>query len=1065
MKAKTKTSLLGILLLFAVSVGIHTFSFLIINTGKVEADAAQRISEEEQKKRREVRAFINCLDIGIRNRVATTPSLTDAPTFATAWNDSGFVLGTHREVPIGNDLGYSNGIVRCDQLGSVESYLGFKTEELYTKSGSDWILINEKVDEVRNKAEDFVTERMPLTYSEMIRRIRWNLTNMCAVEGDKNPSAGGFEIDGRKFVYDDGGAAQRVPVGHDYDFDGGDDGQVSCGNIVNEALRLHIYSQDAANMLEYEDDCINEHPNEDLTEEALKACVAKKAEQFGPGKDTGSTNGSSDSKTGIDCDAVSWNPLKWFMCPLLHLAESAVRQLDNLITYMLTFPTSDYFDNSNNSLGNAWGSMRNLSLGLLVIAGLVMVISQAVSWGPFDAYTIKKVMPRLVFAVIFISISLPILRIMIEFSNVAGVGIRELIERLFDANFSNGVTFNNGALTIGTVAVGAAGLSLGFLGILSLMGTAILAVLIAFLVLTARQLLILMLVIVAPIAIACYILPNTERVWKMWWDFFWRALVAFPIISAFIATGHAFAKVASYSTTVPGSDSTLHDTLASLIAFAAYFGPYFALPFAFRLAGGAVGQIGGIVNDRSRGAFDRLKGFRKQQTAQNWQDTKAGNRFKGNNAVSRGASSFLMGATLVPKAGLRPSKWRRNMATARGSADFDLASKYMEESASFGAIKGDDDKLWALMTGTDEASIRSVLQRRAPQRFSDPRVLDEAVGEVMRAKRETSDSVARVAATRAQAATGTGFSDSGEMLEAINAASGGDRSVAGRMLAEMRGGAMGSGRVDLGGAGFATMATAMENLQTGRTPAGPAYDARAATVDVSRDVVNSQAAGTIAHASMKPAAVRALIPEMRDRLTQAASQGGAAYDRELARVANLYDTMAATSPNKADILADELLSLPPTALPPGIAGATLREVMESRRYGPNNQAYLDMRRELSAQQSTSGSVGGGAPPTPPAGGGPAAGPPGPSITPSDRRLKRNITRIDYIYNINLYSFQYLWSDQIYVGVIAQELLLTHPHAVYVNETGFYEVDYDILGIQMVTLEKWKENNLARHCKK
>lgn len=615
--------------MFAVSVGIHTLSFLVITEKPVHAVTH---SEDEQKKRREAYAFKDCVDtIGFRPVLSA-----DTISLDTTLNDSS------RTVPIGHDVGDSNGTVKCGDLSNVLGYIGFDLNTLYYNGTYDppgdgvnnpqpaAVLDQGKLNDLKSKLNNYINGRMPVTWSEKIRRIRFNLTTICATADGNAVGPNSFEVNGNKFRYTKG-AGEMISVGHDYDFAGPNDGEVSCGNIVEEALKLNIFDQSAADILKYEPQCWNVLVPAANTYDFIRACATKLGNEQGHGTDMGSTTGDSGSggNTGIDCDAVSWNPLKWFMCPLLHLAESAVRQLDNLITYMLTFPTADYFDNSNNSLGNAWGSMRNLSLGLLVIAGLVMVISQAVSWGPFDAYTIKKVMPRLVFAVIFISISLPVLRLLIEFSNVAGVGIRELIERLFNANFSNGVTFNNGALTIGTVAVGAAGLSLGFLGILSLMGTAILAVLIAFLVLTARQLLILMLVIVAPIAIACYILPNTERVWKMWWDFFWRALVAFPIISAFIATGHAFAKVASYSTTVPGSDSTLHDTLASLIAFAAYFGPYFALPFAFRLAGGAVGQIGGLVNDRSRGAFDRLKGFRKQQTAQNLSDMKYGKRFEG----------------------------------------------------------------------------------------------------------------------------------------------------------------------------------------------------------------------------------------------------------------------------------------------------------------------------------------------------------------------------------------------------------------------------------------------------
>lgn len=64
---------------------------------------------------------------------------------------------------------------------------------------------------------------------------------------------------------------------------------------------------------------------------------------------------------------------------------------------------------------------------------------------------------------------------------------------------------------------------------------------------------------------------------------------------------------------------------------------------------------------------------------------------------------------------------------------------------------------------------------------------------------------------------------------------------------------------------------------------------------------------------------------------------------------------------------------------------------------------------------------------------------------SDRRLKRNIkrcgTRAD---GLGLYTFNYLWSDQKEIGVMADEVLAVRPDAV--SEVGGYlAVDYSKLG--------------------
>jgi hypothetical protein len=78
---------------------------------------------------------------------------------------------------------------------------------------------------------------------------------------------------------------------------------------------------------------------------------------------------------------------------------------------------------------------------------------------------------------------------------------------------------------------------------------------------------------------------------------------------------------------------------------------------------------------------------------------------------------------------------------------------------------------------------------------------------------------------------------------------------------------------------------------------------------------------------------------------------------------------------------------------------------------------------------------------------------------SDIRLKRDIVLLGQTdKGIKLYSFKYLSSDQVYVGVMAQDLL-ENPKwqdAVITNPTGYYSVIYSKLGLEMVTLEQYQQ---------
>jgi hypothetical protein len=70
-------------------------------------------------------------------------------------------------------------------------------------------------------------------------------------------------------------------------------------------------------------------------------------------------------------------------------------------------------------------------------------------------------------------------------------------------------------------------------------------------------------------------------------------------------------------------------------------------------------------------------------------------------------------------------------------------------------------------------------------------------------------------------------------------------------------------------------------------------------------------------------------------------------------------------------------------------------------------------------------------------------------TPSDRRLKTNISRIGTtVFGLPFYRFSYLGSDAAFTGVMAQDVLGVMPKAVSRDATGFYRVNYDMLGIEM-----------------
>ena len=321
---------------------------------------------------------------------------------------------------------------------------------------------------------------------------------------------------------------------------------------------------------------------------------------------------AEDSTPSIDpCDATGFN-LSWVICPIVNMISGATMVMQGIINRLMEVDVTGIFDKDHEDSAKAyyaaWNSFRVFGIALIIIAGLIMVISQAMGMEIFDAYTIKRVLPRMLVAIIGISLSWWLMKFLAEFTNDVGVGIRSVIYYPFKGLIENGTGIQSLGSSLIESMIGAGGfLLLGIGGVLSLLATAALAALVAFLVLIARQIVITFLILLAPIAIACYVLPNTEKAYKLWWDSLSKGLMMFPIISAFIAAGQVFSVVA-------GSNTSTNYGISNVVAILAYFLPYFALPFTFRLAGGALATLGGLANDRGRGGFDRLKKYRADQT-------------------------------------------------------------------------------------------------------------------------------------------------------------------------------------------------------------------------------------------------------------------------------------------------------------------------------------------------------------------------------------------------------------------------------------------------------------------
>jgi hypothetical protein len=320
---------------------------------------------------------------------------------------------------------------------------------------------------------------------------------------------------------------------------------------------------------------------------------------------TGS-GGTGDTTTANSCEGSSNTGFEWIFCGVLRMFDSIVNTLTGILEGLLTFNVNTYL---NDSVKSSWSIFKNIASAILVIVLLVAIISQAIGGGPLDAYTLRKILPRLVIAVILMQISWYMLIWSIELANDLGHGVRDLMCAPFggweNLNLDKLVgqlgTFaaSGSEVTIFTavgIAFAFSGLTIGGVALIAL--GAVLSLFVGLIVLLVREILIILSVILFPIAILAWILPGTQRYWKLWSDNFIKLLLLFPLIMGVIYAGRIFAHIAG----TPGAGTGPH-ILALFIVFVGYFAPYWFLPKTFKWGGQAFAAA-------SSGAFNATKGMR-----------------------------------------------------------------------------------------------------------------------------------------------------------------------------------------------------------------------------------------------------------------------------------------------------------------------------------------------------------------------------------------------------------------------------------------------------------------------
>lgn len=340
-------------------------------------------------------------------------------------------------------------------------------------------------------------------------------------------------------------------------------------------------------------------------------------------------NGGGSPTSDLEQCFNNASSLGWILCPVLKFVGVAADGLwQEISNHWLVTDYEQYKADNNNGIYVAWGSIRNIANIVFAIVLLVVIISQLTGLG-ISNYGIKKILPTLIILVILINISFLICQLLIDISNVAGSSVKSIADFIrLKIPSSSGI--GTGDVFRGTLAslfegAGILGIGYGAYVLVTMNGAAVLipllisvlgvliSIVFAFIILAVRQAGILVLVVISPLAIICYALPNTKSLFDKWKKLFTSLLFIYPVCAVCIYGG----QVVSSLMLASSNTGFMYNLVAMLLQIV----PIFFIPSLIRgslaLAGNIgnrIAQMGNSIGGRATGALRKSEAVDRLRT-------------------------------------------------------------------------------------------------------------------------------------------------------------------------------------------------------------------------------------------------------------------------------------------------------------------------------------------------------------------------------------------------------------------------------------------------------------------
>ena len=412
------------------------------------------------------------------------------------------------------------------------------------------------------------------------------------------------------------------------------------------------------------------------------------SEQLKPGEPGGSSGDGTTPKEE-DQENCKIDYIGWVICPVVNTLASMSEGARARLVKMLTVDTKSILgDTSEGSVYSYWSKIRDYANILFVIFFLFVIYSQITGYG-LDNYGIKRMLPKLIVGVIAVNISFYICGLLIDLSNVVGSSAFNFISTAAVGDMPAGDWNDSDQGWISSIAAGALLLTVGYFALATVISVLLFVVITAvttIFLLGVREAIIILCTVISPLAFAAMIMPNTEGLYKKWWNVFKASLMVFPMVGLVYGASNLAARILGAS--VEENDFILKSVITLLI-----FAPLPVVPKLVKSAVEIIG-IGGLVAGAEKW-MNKKRGAMTDKVGK-WRENKLTSQFgKHRREKAQLRNAQIRGGTYRGRGGfVNPRNWRSGANRRFNAMSGDFGQK-RKLAGSAAALAEDNERMKA----------------------------------------------------------------------------------------------------------------------------------------------------------------------------------------------------------------------------------------------------------------------------------------------------------------------------------------------------------------------------------